>query len=198
MATSWMCHGHSSYVWQASLPHPQHSAPLCFPPLPAFCSCSAFLKLLLQMILFSRAKQGRKYTLSQNSFTFHSGLWWPPCFVSYTELSAAAYIFFFVPWRTRFICVWIVPIVLPTASDARCGLSRILSAIVIFFSEVCLNFLLSPPDPSDQREMEGGGGGNFVLWTNVALLHCTTPSSGSGCICNNACPRSSPWSTSHY
>lgn len=79
---------------------------------------------------------------------------------------------FFVPWRTRFICVWIVPIVLPTASDARCGLSRILSAIVIFFSEVCLNFLLSPPDPSDQREMEGG---EEILFFEQMLPFFTAP-----------------------
>lgn len=41
-----------------------------------------------------------------------------------------------------------------------------------------INGSLSPPDPGDRRE-RGGEGGNPVLWTNVALLHCTTPSSGS-------------------
>lgn len=43
-----------------------------------------------------------------------------------------------------------------------------------------INGSLSPPDPGDRRE-RGGEGGNPVLWTNVALLHCATPSSGSQC-----------------
>lgn len=103
---------------------------------------------------------------------------------------------FFVPWRTRFICIWIVPIVLPTASDAGCGLSRILSAIVIFFSEVCLKLISCC---LLQTQVTRGKGRKFCSLNKCCPSSLHHPILGlSMRICNNACPRSSPWSTSHY
>lgn len=89
----------------------------------------------------------------------------------------------FIPPRIRFICTWIVPIVLPKPRYACNGLSRILCAIVwptyvLLWGLSLINFFSSSPDLSDPRRRWRREGGNFVLWTNVALSQSTTPSSG--------------------
>lgn len=162
------------------------------PPLPPPISAMLPPRCCFQTFMFSRAKpaadvrkQGRKYNSSPNSFIFHSGLWWPLCIEQEpsAELPTAAYIFF-IPLRMWFIWTWIVPIVLPKACYACNGLSRILCAIVrptyvLLWGLSLINFFSSSPDLSDLRRRWRREGGNFVLWTNVALSQSTTPSSGS-------------------